>query len=88
MKVAHIRHVDLHLLDGEIGQIALLYADGLRGGHTGIGQRGKTGGRTRGRGRQEVPARDRILHHSLLFLIHGFPEQRLSSLSDKVSGKC
>jgi hypothetical protein len=80
MKIAHVGDVDLHLFNGEIGQIALLHADGLRGGHTRIGQRGKTGGSSRGRGSQEVPARDRILHHSLLFFVHRVSLGRLATL--------
>jgi hypothetical protein len=45
MNIRNVGDVDLHLLHGEVRQIAFLDADRLRGGRARIGQRGETGGR-------------------------------------------
>src|SRR5580658_1306527 len=83
MPIRWIGDVDLDLFHGEIGQIALLYVDRLRGRLTGVGERRETGGASRGHGGEKILSRHGIAQHPFAFLVeHVSP---LNTVSDTCS---
>jgi hypothetical protein len=68
-EVAKVRHVNFRLLDGEVRKVAFLNTNRLSGGKSGIGECGETSGCPGSSRGEEVPARDGIFQHALMFLI-------------------